>query len=128
MIKTSGAAPASHGGSLPWVTLRSAAAGPQAFRRMISETDPKAKPGDLVAVYDKTGAPYGVALYNPKSLITLRLISRDPAAFDAETHFAQKLRSTADLRREIFKLDESTDAYRLAHDYGDGLPGLVIDS
>lgn len=127
MTDIKGVAPPGHSGALPWVKLRSAAAGPQAFRRMISETDPKARPGDIVAVYDKSGAPYGIALYNPKSLITLRLISRDSTGFDVETHFKNKLRQAAELRRDILKLDAASDAYRLVHDYGDGLPGLVVD-
>lgn len=121
------APPAGHTGPLPWVRLKSAAAGPQAFRRMIDAADPKARAGDLVAVYDKSGAPYGVALYNPKSLITLRLITRALIGFDTDAFFEARLADAVELRRTVLKLDDSTDAYRLVHDYGDGLPGLVID-
>jgi hypothetical protein len=34
---------------------------------MLGDIDPKAKPGDIVAVYDKADAPYGAALYNPRA-------------------------------------------------------------
>ena len=31
------------------------------------------------------------------------------------------------LRREVLRLDESTDAWRVVHSEGDGLSGLVVD-
>ncbi len=94
---------------------------------MIGEADPKAKAGDLVAVLDKNGAPYGVALYNPKSLKALRLLTRQVEGFDADAFFEERLSRAFELRRELFALDAVTDAYRVVHDQGDGLPGLVID-
>jgi len=121
------AAPAAHSGPLPWVTLRSASATANIYKRMIAEASPQAKAGDLVAVYDKTGAPYGVALYNPRSLITLRLLTRELAGFDAEDFFSRRLARAVELRRELYKLDAQTDAYRLVYDQGDGMPGLVVD-
>ena len=120
------AAPPAHTGPLPWAKLRSAPAGPQAFKRMIDAVDPRAKAGDLVAVYDKQGAPYGIGFYNPKSLISLRILGRETAA-DSEAFFAARLDQAIKLRRDLLKLDEVTDAYRLVHDYGDGMPGIVID-
>lgn len=94
---------------------------------MIAQVDPKARPGDIVAVYDKADAPYGVALYNPKSLISLRLLSRDIAGFDPEIFFDQRLRAALEFRRGLLQLDGVSDAYRLVHDQGDGLPGLAAD-
>ncbi|MEK7656452.1 MAG: class I SAM-dependent rRNA methyltransferase [Elusimicrobiota bacterium] len=122
-----GIPPAAHSGAIPWVRLRSAASGPQLYKRMIAEADPKAKAGDIVAVYDKTGAPYGAALYNPKSLIGLRLLQRGLEGFDAEAFFTEKIARAVELRRGLLRLDDTTQAYRLVHDNGDGLPGLVVD-
>jgi len=113
--------------ALPWAKIRSASPTPQIYKRMIREVDPKARPGDIVAVYDKAEAPYGVALYNPKSLIALRLLTRDLAGFEEEAFFARRMERAVDLRRGLLKLDDSTDAYRLVHDLGDGFPGLVVD-
>ncbi len=120
-------APAGHTGGLPWVRIRSASSGPHLYKRMLGAVDPKARPGDLVAVYDKTDAPYGVAIYNPKSLISLRLLSRGKADFDADSFFADRLGAAVALRRQVLELDKTTDAYRLVHDNGDGLGGLVVD-
>lgn len=119
--------PKKHELPVPWVRLRSAASGHQLYKRMLGDVDPKARPGDLVAVYDRADAPYGVALYNPRSLITLRLLTRGLGAFDAEAFFAERIGTAAGFRREILGLEAVSEAYRLVHDNGDGLPGLVID-
>ena len=119
--------PANHALPIPWVRLRSAASGHQLYKRMLGEVDPKAKPGDLVAVYDRSDAPYGVALYNPRSLLALRLLTRGIGAFDADAFFDDRIAVAAQFRRDILGLDAATDAYRLVHDNGDGLPGLVVD-
>ncbi|PIU19341.1 MAG: RlmI/RlmK family 23S rRNA methyltransferase, partial [Elusimicrobia bacterium CG08_land_8_20_14_0_20_59_10] len=113
--------------SLPKVRLSHAPAGPNAFKRMIASAD-QAEPGELVAVYDKNGNPYGVALYNPRSQITLRIFTRDnPDTFDINAFFDQRVSRAVSFRRELLKLPATTDAYRLVYDYADGLPGLTAD-
>jgi 23S rRNA (cytosine1962-C5)-methyltransferase len=119
--------PETHALPIPWVRLRSAASGHQLYKRMLGEVDPKARPGDVVAVYDRTDAPYGVALYNPKSLIALRLLARGVGGFDLDVFLAERIGQAVSFRRETLALDETSNAYRLVHDQGDGLPGLVID-
>lgn len=119
--------PKTHELPIPWVRLRSAASGHQLYKRMLGSVDPRARPGDLVAVYDRADAPYGVALYNPRSLIALRLLTRGIGAFDADAFFMDRIGTAAQFRRQVLGLDAVSDAYRLVHDNGDGLPGLVID-
>lgn len=119
--------PALHDLPIPWVRVRSAASGHQLFKRMLGEVDPKARPGDMVAVYDRNDAPYGVALYNPRSLIALRLLTRGIGKFDADAFFAERIGAAVEFRRGVLGLESVTDAYRLVHDNGDGLPGLVVD-
>jgi 23S rRNA (cytosine1962-C5)-methyltransferase len=119
--------PALHDLPIPWVRVRSAASGHQLYKRMLGEVDPKARPGDMVAVYDRSDAPYGVALYNPRSLIALRLLTRGIGKFDPDAFFAERIGSAVDFRRNTLGLETVTDAYRLVHDHGDGLPGLVVD-
>ncbi|MDA8243251.1 MAG: class I SAM-dependent rRNA methyltransferase [Elusimicrobia bacterium] len=117
----------SQAGGLPRVKLSHAPAGPNAFKRMIDTAD-RAEPGQLVAVYDKNGNPYGTAIYNPHSQITLRIISRgNPEEFRLDEFFDEKVSRAVSLRRDVLKLPERTDAYRLVHDFADGLPGLTAD-
>jgi 23S rRNA (cytosine1962-C5)-methyltransferase len=77
-----------------------------------------------VRVTDQRGKPLGVALWSPRSEISLRLIDRDPdAALDADWWHRTLLRTIA--RRA--GLDASANAYRLVHGEGDGIPSLVVD-
>ncbi|MBI4679127.1 MAG: class I SAM-dependent rRNA methyltransferase [Elusimicrobia bacterium] len=121
------APPQGHDAALPWARLRSAPAGPQAFKRMLAEVDPKARPGDIVAVYDRSDAPYGAALYNPRSLVALRFLTRSLAGFEPDAFLKKMIGRAVELRRGILDLDRATEAYRVVHDHGDGLPGLVVD-
>jgi len=122
-----GTPPALHKGPLPWVRLRAAGSGPNLYSRMIEDAS-TAKSGDVVAVYDKVGAPYGIAIYNSKSMIGLRLLSRESAeTFSADKYFQTQIAKAVRFRRDILKLPATTDAYRLVHDLGDGIPGLTVD-
>ncbi|NLO92149.1 MAG: class I SAM-dependent rRNA methyltransferase, partial [Elusimicrobia bacterium] len=112
---------------LPVVRLKAASPSPNLYKRMIDD-DSAARSGDIVAVQDKRGAPYGIALYNKKSQIALRLISRQtPDTFDEDEFFASRIERAVSFRRDVLKLPQTTNACRLVHDYGDGLPGLVAD-
>ncbi|MHB2027132.1 MAG: class I SAM-dependent rRNA methyltransferase [Elusimicrobiota bacterium] len=127
MNTASSVPPAGHCLPIPWVRLRSAASGPRLFKRMLGNVDPKAKPGDIVAVYDKSDAPYGIASYNPRNVVALKLLIRGVSDFNVETFFSNRLAQAIEFRRKTLDLDARTKAYRLVHDQGDGLPGLVID-
>ncbi len=117
----------SQAGGLPRVKLSHAPAGPNAFKRMIESAD-RAEAGQLVAVYDKNGNPYGVAIYNPYSQITLRIFTREnPEEFQVQRFFDERVARAVSLRRDVLKLQDKTNACRLVHDYADGLPGLTVD-
>jgi 23S rRNA (cytosine1962-C5)-methyltransferase len=80
-------------------------------------------PGSIVSLRLANGETAGTAMFNPKSLISARLLSsRYDAAIDADffkAHLTQALR----LREKILV----QPYYRLVHAEGDGLPGLVVD-
>jgi 23S rRNA (cytosine1962-C5)-methyltransferase len=77
-----------------------------------------------VTVHDHRGAPLGVALWSPRSEISLRLIDRDPSATIDAAWWRERIARAADRR---LPLREVTNAYRVVHGEGDGLPSLVID-
>jgi 23S rRNA (cytosine1962-C5)-methyltransferase len=110
----------------PWVELRSAREHTFIFDQMIGKTSPDARPGDIVTVYDRRGALFGSALYNPKSRIALRMFNFDDAPID-EAFFKNRIQSAVDLREKILRLPEHTQAYRLIHAEADGLSGLIVD-
>jgi 23S rRNA (cytosine1962-C5)-methyltransferase len=77
-----------------------------------------------VRVADQRGKPLGIALWSPKSEISLRLIDRDPdATIDAAWWRTRLERSIA--RRGA--LGNDVNAFRLVHGEGDLLPSLVVD-
>ena len=77
-----------------------------------------------VRVTDQRGKPIGVALWSPRSEISLRLIDRDPDAHIDGEWWRHAL-GNAIARRS--PLGTATNAYRLVHGEGDLIPSLVVD-
>ena len=78
----------------------------------------------VVRVMDQRGKPIGVALWSPRSEISLRQLDRDPdARIDGEWWHRALARAIA--RRS--PLADDTTAYRLVHGEGDLLPSLIVD-
>lgn len=112
--------------SRPWAQLKYFTFQPAIFPRLLGQVSPDAEVGDLVTVYDKAGQRLGAGLYNPRAKIPIRVVAHGADPFD-ETYFEVAIRRAVNLRRDLFKLDESTDAYRLINSDGDGMSGLTID-
>jgi 23S rRNA (cytosine1962-C5)-methyltransferase len=80
-------------------------------------------PGSLVTIVNDGGEALGVAMFNPHSLISARLMSREPGVAIDRDFLADRLRAALSLR-EVFY---SEPYYRLVHAEADGLPGLIVD-
>lgn len=78
----------------------------------------------IVPVEGPDGAPLGFALWSPLSEISLRRIETDLSRTPDAAWWHEKLR-TAIARRA--PLAHESNAYRLVHGEGDGLPSLVVD-
>ena len=104
------------------------ARGPWVYARQV-EPAADVQDGALVSVEDASGRFVGHALYNSGSDIRLRWLARGRKnALDRPEEFlAARLKSADDLRRRALRLEEVTDAYRVAHAEGDDLPGLIVD-
>ena len=61
---------------LPRVWLRSAGLHPLVYRKRIFRVDREAGAGDIVEVLDGENNRAGYGLYNPKSELALRMLSR----------------------------------------------------
>ncbi|HEX2100266.1 MAG TPA: class I SAM-dependent rRNA methyltransferase, partial [Candidatus Synoicihabitans sp.] len=110
----------------PWAQLKYFTFQPAIFPRLLGQVSSDARPGDFVNVYDKNGQLAGGGLYNPRAKIPLRVVCHSTEPID-ESYFDVALQRAVALRRELFKLDATTDAYRLINSDGDGLSGLTID-
>jgi len=111
---------------LPVVEVKSAGLHPLVYRKRLARVDRAAAAGDLVEVRGGAGELAGYGLYNPKSELALRMLSRGDELPD-EAWWRQRLFRAVELRRNVLRLDDVADAYRLIHAEGDGLSGLVID-
>lgn len=106
--------------------------GPHVYAREVDPfrgTEVQPAPGELVEVFGEGDRFEGHALYNPHSDIRLRWLSRGRRKdLDRPAEFLQRVIANADrLRRKGLRLEQWTDAYRIAHAEGDDLPGLIID-
>lgn len=100
---------------------------PWVFQKMVEKPAAKVPNGSVVDVLDRDGKWVGRGLYNAHSRISLRILTADPnEAIDADW-FARKIGRAVELRRDLLKLEEVTDAYRVVHSEADGLSGLVVD-
>ena len=112
--------------SKPWAQLKFVTFQPHIFPRMLGRVSSDAKAGDLVAVYDRNGQLTGAGLFNPRAKIPVRVVchSSEPVG---EDYFETALRRAVALRRDWFKLDAQSDAWRVVNSDGDGLGGLIVD-
>jgi 23S rRNA (cytosine1962-C5)-methyltransferase len=100
---------------------------PWIFQKMIEKPAARIPPGSVVDILDRGGGFVGRGFYNGHSRISLRLLTAKPdEAIDA-AFFKKRIDRAVELRRQIFHLDDVTDAYRLVHSEGDDLCGLVVD-
>jgi 23S rRNA (cytosine1962-C5)-methyltransferase len=114
--------------SPPTVAVRSAGHHPFVYRKMVIGPVGPVRPrdGDLVRVVDRDGLPLGFGLWNARSQINLRFLAQGVEA-PGPAFWEGRIDQAIALRRDLLKLDESTDAYRVIHAEADGLSGLILD-
>jgi 23S rRNA (cytosine1962-C5)-methyltransferase len=114
---------------LPTVRLKNAwkSTHPWIFQRLVDKPAQRPKPGSIVNVLGVDGDWIGRGFYNGHSRIALRMLENDPEVEVDADWFARKIAVAVSLRRDVLKLDEVSDAWRVVHSEGDGLSGLVVD-
>lgn len=85
---------------------------------------PPTAPAGAVRVRDDRGRWLGVALWSPTSEISLRLLDQNADVRVDEAWWHDRLSRALERRQG---LEDSTNAYRLVHAEGDGLPALICD-
>ncbi len=112
----------------PTVAVRSQGLHPFVYRKMVIGPVGPIRPrdGDLVRVVDREGFPLGYGLWNARSQINLRLLASG-VEVPGPSMWENRIDRAIALRRDLLKLDESTNAYRVIHAEADGLSGLIVD-
>ncbi|HVK39780.1 MAG TPA: class I SAM-dependent rRNA methyltransferase [Candidatus Kapabacteria bacterium] len=93
------------------------------FSNEIAGIDRELDGGEHVAVHAASGVLIGTGIFNPSSLIAVRLTSRRSEPLDG-AWFADRLERAMRLRRLLYP--DST-GYRLVHSESDGIPGVIVD-
>ena len=109
------------------VPINTLGASPLIFRKRLQDSpDPPVYGGDLIALVGPDNEPLGFGYFNPKSEISVRVLRAGGVPPD-DAFWDELLTRAVRLRRDVLKLDEVTDTYRLIHAEGDWLSGIVID-
>lgn len=80
-------------------------------------------PGSVVTIEDAGGAPLATAHFNPKPLISARILAPVPDVAIDTAWFAARLTDAMRLRDRLI----GRPYYRWVHAEGDNLPGLIVD-
>lgn len=98
---------------------------PWIFSGAVASFD-NATPGDIVEVLSAQGHFLGSGHWSDGS-IAVRVLSREPIV-QRQKFWIDRLTNCLELRKKLgFDIDAPTNAYRLVHGEGDGLPGLICD-
>ena len=100
---------------------------PWIFQRLVEKPAQRPKPGSIVDVEGVDGKYIGQGFYNGHSRIALRILTNNPDEVIDQAWFEAKIAAAVSLRRDLLKLDEVSNAWRVFHSEGDGISGLVID-
>ncbi len=98
---------------------------PWVFSGAIQSTPPSLQDGDWVQVTDSKKQTLGFGHYQ-KGTITVRLVVFSTEA-PTENIYTEKIGKALDVRQHSEIISSATNAFRLVHGEGDGLPGLIID-
>jgi len=99
---------------------------PWIFSGAIASVRGSPAPAEIVEVQDSGGQFLASGYYNPRSQITVRLLSWSEGEAIDRSFWQRRLQACLARRTELMGSMETT-AYRLAFAESDGLPGLVVD-
>ncbi len=97
---------------------------PWVFKKAI-EITPRVPAGSVVDLTDE-GRFAGRGYFDPFSAIAVRVLTTDPRETIDAAFFERKVRQALESRQQLIDF-EGTNAFRLIHGEGDGLPGVVVD-
>lgn len=93
------------------------------FSNEIARVEGACSAGDLVNVKAGDGKGVGSGIYNPHSLIAVRMTGAVDEPLDADW-FRSRVQRALRLRRRLYP---ELSSYRLLHSESDSLPGVVVD-
>lgn len=98
---------------------------PWLFESGIQSISDNGRAGDLAIIFDRKNRFLAVGLYDPASMIRVRILQHSQPATINREWFQAQIEAAAQIRATL--TNSQTSGYRLVHGENDGLPGLVID-
>ena len=95
---------------------------PWIYRSNIASVDASANPGDIVDIYSHINKFLGRGLYNPKSQITLRILTYEHEEIDYG-FFYNRIKAAWEFRKRVADINSC----RVVFAESDFLPALVVD-
>ena len=96
---------------------------PWIYKRQFLKVEPSIKPGDIVSVISSEGSFLGRGYYNPRSEISIRMLTFRDEAID-KVFFDSRIKKALEKRKGLLS---KTNAYRAIFSEADELPGLIMD-
>ena len=81
--------------------------------------------GEMVDVVDHENAHLGTGFFSDRGSIVVRILTFNEETFDSN-FWKRRIASAWELRLKLLNLNQ-TNAFRVIHGEGDGIPGLIID-
>lgn len=97
---------------------------PWIFSNEIGKISDNIQAGESCEVLSSSGQFIGIGYFNPHSLISVRMLSKEREDIDSPEFFISRLQSAIAYRQSLYP---QADALRLIHGEGDDLPGFVVD-
>ena len=97
---------------------------PWIFSGAVARAEGEVSPGEVGGVYSQGGQFLGLGQINPRSQITVRLLTQKKEEL-GESFFRDRISRAAVLREDWSR--GRTNAYRVINGEGDFLPGLIVD-
>lgn len=98
---------------------------PWIYNHSITYQSHEGEAGDLAVIFDSKRNFLALGLWDPDSVIRIRILQFSKPAEIDHNWFARKIQAAYELRKVLQA--QNTDGYRLVFGENDGLPGLVID-
>jgi len=93
------------------------------FSNEIARVEGGPAAGDVVEVARQDGRLLGLGLYNPATLIAVRMLTDRRESIDTD-FLASRIRRALVLRKRLYP---DSSSFRLVHGESDDLPGLIVD-
>ncbi|MCL4106403.1 UNVERIFIED_CONTAM: hypothetical protein GTU68_030361, partial [Idotea baltica] len=99
---------------------------PWVYENSIVKQNKEGKPGDIAVIFDqRRNQLLAIGLYDPHSVIRIRILHKGSPANINKDFFKTKFQSALSKRAHL--LQTETTAFRLIYGENDGLAGLIID-